>query len=149
MDVKTEGRTSRFTGGNALGRFELLGVPGGEYMISVMTRSYQEYHSLSFRLEEGQALDLGDVGLEPSGALDLEVVDSEGIPMNDYHGTCDGISLTVYYGGSYKTERYHRYVIPRGNVSIKVGAEGYRTEAFSIFVGPEGPVKRTVVLQRE
>jgi len=107
-------------------RFRMDGIPPGKYILNVLIPGYMMYYSSHFSLKEGQDLDLGSVMLDPTGILELEVVDEEGKRLRPsvlYDGrklpSVSGVSRNLPNG---KTHYCH---IPVGQAIITVRVHGY------------------------
>lgn len=131
------------------GAFELAGVPAGRFYLRVDVPGFQEYHSTRILLREGEEMNLGTVALEPSGILDLEVVDEEGSPVvrgyslycND--GKCWGAAYPPYQGKTH----YDR--LPTGPIKVTVWSQGFKKEDIHLHLEPGRVQEMRVVLRRE
>jgi hypothetical protein len=133
----------RLEGGKVGNHFYLRGISEGRYQLRINAEGYFDYRTSPFTLQNNQVVDLGKILLEPSGLLDLEVVDTELQPVESYWLFCDGRPRRH----DRKIEGKRRYdELPLGQVLIKVFAKGYLEQSITIKLEPAQPVEARVVL---
>lgn len=144
QDVARDVYLCNFQGGDGGNRFELKGLASGEYQLLVEAEGYEDFQTGAFHLEEGQALDLGDIQLKPCGLLDLEVVNGAFEPVGEYTVVCDGRNR--YYDRMPDGKR--RYdKLPLGLVTLTIKAKGYFEKSVEVRLEPARPMDAQVVLQ--
>lgn len=142
LDNSQNGRTNN--------RFRLIGVCRGTYILNVLADGYRPFLSDPFDFASGQNLDMGQVHLEPTGILDLEIVDGEGEPVP---------SPTVYDANT--NERLKRQSrknrtgiwrckdLPLGPFRFRVTAGDFKPHESFVDLLPAKPVTVRVVLERK
>lgn len=92
-------------------------------------------------------MNLGTVALEPSGILDLEVVDEEGSLVRMYNLYCDDERCIGAYPTYQDKTRYDK--LPTGTVKITILSQGFKKEDFHLHLVPGRVEELRVVLKRE
>lgn len=129
-------------------RFELQGVAAGEYHMIVMASGFQKHYSDTFTLQEGQVLDLGDIHLNPTGVLEIEVVDAAGSPISfdaEYAG--ETASNTDYDRFHHSPGKRVLSCLPPGEVSLVIRASGFEAKTIVVNLEPRQRAKTRVVLE--
>ncbi len=85
--IKDRKVVSKFFGRGSASEFELLGLPAGEYYVSVDSPNYFHYKSEVFTLKDGEALDMGEIKLQPTGIDHLELLNPAGTPATRHRDT--------------------------------------------------------------
>lgn len=136
--------------GRTVNRFRLIGVCQGNYVLNALADGYRPFLSEPFEFAPGADLDMGQVFLDPTGILDLHVVDSKGDPVP---------SLTVYDAGtkeqiksqSLKNRSGVRRCgnLPVGRFRYRVEARGFKPDENFVDLLPAKPVDVRIVLERK
>lgn len=144
-------QVATFVGIDVTNRFEMIGIPPGDYCLLVRTPKYGFYQH-SFSLGVGETLDLGDIKLIPKGIVDLQVVDARGSPVSGYTVTCRDrlMGLGKYLAvplefAAIPTTRYS--YLPTGIVTLRIQAEGHKSREVTLNLEPGVPQTQRVVLE--
>lgn len=142
------------TAGMGDSRFRLMGIPAGKYNLYAHAEGYEAYSSDLFEIRDGQKLDLGNIRLEPTGIIDIEVVDPSGELIKYfrlYRGDIGTIGYEEYGGHSGNQRRLasgkiRYWLLPTGRVELKVRANSFREMAITVDLAPARPLEVRVVL---
>ena len=148
-DVGSGGTVAELQGWHKGRRFELVGVPPGEYRLLVMARGYADHESAPFTLGEGQQLDLGPLRLKPAGVLDLLVEDTDGNPIGSFDVLCAGSVVPGHTRELLESGRVRVHRLPLGRVTVLLRARGFRDGELSLELVAGAPAEARAVLERE
>jgi hypothetical protein len=145
-DVKHLREVAGLRGGGEGGLLSFKGIPDGEYQLEVEAEGYELFRSVPFTVLSGQAVDLGKVALDPCGVLDLEVLDSSGLPVTRFSVTCDGRqrSFDKLPGGLRRFDK-----LPLGSIKFTIEADGFLEQDITVQLEPARPVEARVTLRPE
>jgi hypothetical protein len=132
-------------------RFELNGIASGEYGIKIIMPGYRMKTVFPVHLIEEQENDLGDIQLEPCGAVIPEVVDPAGNPLHasiKFKGFEDrapttGDRMRLPSGNTIYWE------LPLGEVTMKASASNYKPKEITVKLEPGRPLEVRIVLEPE
>ncbi len=142
-NADTDELVNEIQGGRRGPRFELAGLPGGEYYLYVAARGFENHKSEPFYLADGRDLDVGEIRLEPSGVLDVEVVDAEGKHVQFFSVFCESRKLEYNERKTLSLGKCRCYTLPLGAVNMTVKAKGFEDQTVSVFLeaGKAGTVR--------
>ncbi len=124
--------------GNRRGsRFGFAGVPDGRYYLSITARGFAEHATEPFYLLGGQSIDLGKIALEPSGVLDIEVVDRRGSCVPVFGIACGERKLQFWERQELSPGKCRCFSLPLGEVLITVSAEGFIGHSSRVLLEPD------------
>jgi len=149
-DADTGKLKHEIQGGHTGSRFKIPGVTMGKYFIIVTAQGFNNYRTDPFFLEEGQEYDLDKLILEPTGILDLEVMNQDGHPF------LKGIKVFL---GENKLDfqdiqnispgHYRCFKLPAGSSEIVVKAKGCKKKTLSLFIEPGVHETRKLVIEKK
>ena len=145
-DAKTQRVVCQIQGGQTGHRFEIRGVPAGDYMLLVRAYGYLESTTGPYRLGEGETLDVGEVLLDPGGILVLEVVNNAGEAVTGYELLCNGKEVYTWHRNELSPGRFRYPWLPPGPATLVISAEGYLPSESSLVLTPGEPVEAKIVL---
>lgn len=127
-------------------RFDIEGIPAGEYRLKIEISGYHIHCFAPFTLKEGEELDVGKIGLEPCGLLDLQVVDREGKPVEWYDLFCNGEKCTYKWSNppGLLWEK-----LPLGNVMLRIHKKGFKDRVVTMNLEPYQEAEASVVMEPE
>lgn len=143
MDPERRQAVAQIQGGQTGDRFELPGIPAGEFRLKVHAKGYNDYVLNGLRHPGGGNVDLGHIELEPCGVLEFEVVNEAGEPVAAFRVICDGRTLLDHQRDALGEGRYRHANLPTGSVTIEVEADGYRAarETLTLIAGQPAQVR--------
>ena len=103
-----------------------------KFSLVVTARGYMKHKSPAFFFPAGETRDLGDIALEPTGVLTLEVSDALDRPLDAFAAFCDGQELHRRNREVLEPGKHRYFDLPLGEVNVEVRAEGYRSRAITI-----------------
>lgn len=128
--------------------FKMEGVPPGRYILIADVTGYQRYYSDPFELKAGQNLDLGEVKLVPCGTLDLEILDRNQMPVEEFELFCNDEEVgSQRRGKKLGPGRFRFDKLPLGSVEIKVKVPGYTIQTKKLELEPAKPRFARVILE--
>ena len=128
--------------------FKMVGVSPGRYILIADVTGYQQYYSDPFELKEGQNLDLDEAKLVPCGTLDLEILDNNQVPVEEFKLFCNDEKVgSQNRGHKFGPGRFRFDKLPLGSVEIKVVVPGYPVHSMTLELEPARPVKARVILE--
>jgi hypothetical protein len=149
----SERRTGRVVGqiqgGQTGPSFVMRGVPEGEYQLTITARGFQQYAADPFHCTGRSNVNLGRIGLEPCGVLDLEVVGMDGQPIPSFQVLWGGETLPSYRREDLGDGRYRYYDLPLGEVTVEVVADGYAGAIDTLTLEAGQPAEARLVLKRQ
>lgn len=123
--------------GNRRGsRFSFAGVGDGHYFLSITARGFAGRDTEPFYLLGGESVDLGKIALEPSGVLDVEVVDRHGVLVPIFSVVCGERKLKFWERQSLSSGKCRCFTLPLGEVSITISAEGFVDRSVPVILEP-------------
>lgn len=127
--------------------FEITGIRDGRFVFAATIPGYRSYLSRPFTVAGGVAIDLGEIPLEPSGVIDLEVFDQEGRSINNFKAYVNGEKLSEIHRRRLPsgTDRY--WEIPYGTVTLEVTARGFKTRKIPLRLAPARPLEVRVKME--
>ncbi len=134
------------TRGKSGPRFEMEGVPSGDYRLTAVTAGYRNSFKVFQHAGKGR-VDLGRIHLEPCGALDFEVEGEDGVPVPKFRVLLGG-KIVPHSRTSKGNNRYVLGQLPVGTVTVEVLAEGYNTARDTLTLDAGKPVTHRFVLKR-
>jgi hypothetical protein len=143
LDIKENRFTGSCSSKGRQDRFMLAGIPEGEYQLLVEAEGYDNFQSAAFTLFEGQNLFIGELGMEPCGLLDIEVVDTSQLPIERFILTCDGIRRMP---GRRIGEKRRFDKLPVGTVIVTVSARGFLEKSIQLQLEPSHPTTTRIAL---
>jgi protocatechuate 3,4-dioxygenase beta subunit len=135
-------------GGQTGSRFEMDGIPEGDWVLTVTARIFSNYTSDPFHHPGAGVLDLGRIELEPCGVLELEVVDEAGLRVREFDVYLDGQVLPSWERWFLGEGRSLLSHLPLRKATIEVRAEGFRTSSEELSFGADAPTRHRFVLKR-
>lgn len=126
-------------------------MPKGKYRVYIGATGYKETWTETFVHAGSSDLDLGKIGLEPCGAFVLEVVDSDGEPVEPFEVTGNGLNLIRQVRDKQESGIYcYTYGnLPLGALTIEVSARGFETATRKLELEPAVPSEIRVVLEEK
>ncbi len=145
-DAKANHPTCSLSKPSAEESFTLTGVPPGCFRLEARILGYQVYFSDPFIVEESLNPDLGEIGLDPNGILDLIVTNPTGKPISCYRVTCLGSGRQPHFQGRDSSGRSCFDRLPLGPVRIVVSAQGFEDKEITTYLEPGRSLELNVVL---
>ena len=148
--IDTETEESLSSVGNRRGsRFSFAGVPDGRYVLSVRARGFGALETEPFYLLGGQSVDLGRIALQPSGVLDIEVVDRLGGSVPAFSIVCGERKVQFWERQALSPGKCRCFSLPLGEVAITISARGFADRSARIVLEPGRVGALRVELDRE
>lgn len=126
--------------------FAIAGVPGGELRLSIRVDGYRNFWTEPFLISEGQNLDLGELFLEPTGILIVEIVDKNGNPIESGTVTFPGLDLPLFSVTSIDPGKCRCTNLPFGKVNATKSAKDFKEKEISVKLIPGKQEEVKVVL---
>lgn len=149
QNTETNRTMSKIEKGRRGSRFQLLGLPAGEYIVSVNARGYERYYTEPFEHDGMGDVDVGRIGLEPSGIVDLAVTDTLGGPITDYQVLFNGNNRYQWDRHDLPDGRIRYDKLPLGDVAIEVHADGFKPARTQVTTSVDSVEEVTVALEPE
>jgi len=140
---------SQIQNGHRGPRFQLVGLPPGEYVITVNARGYKIFDSETIEHDGRGDVDLGRLGLEPSGIVDLAVTDNLGEKIGEYRVLFNGNNRMQWERSDLPNGRIRYDKLPLGEVEIEVHADGYIPAQTKVTTTLDRVEEVTVTLEPE
>ena len=116
------------------------------HFLQINALGYFDYRSSLFRIDQGQALDLGHLPLVPCGVLDLKATDQDEAPVTVFNIIVDGQEIPQHTRRYLAPGKYRYYKMPLDPVWIRVESSGKVPQDLLIDLESGKPVEYHVVL---
>ena len=148
LDERLTRSVSELQGGHSGPRFELPGVPSGDYRLGVTADGYAEFQGPVFHHPGIGNLDLGRVELDPCGLLVFEAVNTEGQLLTQVSVWTDGERVPDWQVRKLSDGKFRIARLPAGKLEFELSSEGYKTLRETLTLEPGKQAEARFVLQR-
>lgn len=134
--LNEDGRTER---GRFLGfegnRFEIEGIKDGTYQVICKFPGFLTFRSKHFSIDKGELIELGNLMLDPTGIIELEVMNPEGdllIPDVLYNGNLLGKTSDEYL--RLPNGKHLFWHLPKGKIALTINAYSYHSKEVVLYL---------------